>query len=122
MPTSQFPEEGILWRDWSDETLRAIEEKKWPVLLFVADPEPTVWPFLREIFKEMPANARLRVLLHEFYPAVFIQADALRANGRVWRGRAASSLAKPRIARARKQSYREPNARTEDGLGAHSRR
>jgi hypothetical protein len=56
MPTSQFPEDGILWRDWSDETLRAIDEKKWPVLLFVADPDPRVWPFLREVFKEMPAN------------------------------------------------------------------
>jgi hypothetical protein len=77
MPTSQFPEEGILWHDWSDETLRAIDEKKWPVLLFVADPDPGVWPFLREVFKEMPANARLRALLHEFYLAVFIQANAL---------------------------------------------
>lgn len=77
MSESQFPEEGILWRGWSDETLSFIEERKWPVLLFVADPDPLVWPFLREIFKEMPANAKLRALLHEFFLALFIKADAL---------------------------------------------
>ena len=77
MPTSQFPEQGILWRDWSEGTLRAIEDKKWPVLLFVADPDPIIWPFLREIFKVMPANAKLRTLLHEFFLALFIKADAL---------------------------------------------
>lgn len=77
MSTPRFPEEGILWRGWSDETLKAIDEKKRPVLLFVADPDPLVWPFLREIFKEMPANARLRTLLHDFYPALYIEANAL---------------------------------------------
>src|SRR3990170_6735605 len=77
MSASQFPEQGILWRGWSEETLRAIEDKKWPVLLFVADPDPMVWPFLRGIFNEMPANAKLRALLHEFFLALFIKADAL---------------------------------------------
>jgi hypothetical protein len=77
MSTPQFPEEGILWRDWSDETLKIIDEKKRPVLLFVADPDPSVWPFLREVFKEMPGNAKLRALLHEFFVALFIKADAL---------------------------------------------
>ena len=77
MSTPQFPDEGILWREWSDETLKAIDERKWPVLLFVADPDPLVWPFLREIFKEMPANAKLRALLHESFPALFIKLDAL---------------------------------------------
>jgi hypothetical protein len=77
MPTPRLPEEGILWRGWSDETLQAIDEKGRPVLLFVADPDPLVWPFLREIFKEMPANARLRTLLHEFYLALYIEANAL---------------------------------------------
>ncbi len=77
MATSQFPEQGILWRSWSDETRRHIEEKQRPVLLFVADRDPFVWPFLREIFGEMPANAKLRALLHEFFPALFIEADAL---------------------------------------------
>lgn len=77
MSTSQFPEQGILWRGWDDETLTAIEGKKRPVLLFVADPHAPVWPFLKEILKEMPANARLRALLHEFYPPLFIKADAV---------------------------------------------
>ena len=77
MSESQFPEMGILWRGWSDETLSAIQEKKWPVLLFVADPDPIVWPFLREILKEMPANAKLRALLDEFFLALFIKAEAL---------------------------------------------
>ena len=54
-----FPDKGILWRGWDDDTLRIIQEKNRPVLLFVADTDPFVWPFLREIFKAMPANARL---------------------------------------------------------------
>jgi len=74
---SQFPEKGILWRDWSEETLRTIEDKKWPVLLFVADPDPIVWPFLRAALEQMPANARLRTLLHESFLALFIKAEAL---------------------------------------------
>jgi hypothetical protein len=77
MPTLRLPEEGILWQGWSDVTLKAIDEKGRPVLLFVADPDPLVWPFLREIFKEMPTNARLRALLHDFYPALYIEANAL---------------------------------------------
>ena len=36
-------------------------------MLFVADPDPLVWPFLHETFKAMPTDARLRELLHEFY-------------------------------------------------------
>lgn len=74
-PTAEFPEQGILWRGWNEETLGIIAEKNWPVLLFVADPDPVVWPFLREIFKAMPANARLRALLSESFPALFIKAD-----------------------------------------------
>jgi hypothetical protein len=85
MSTHEFPDEGILWRGWSDETLRHIEEKQRPVLLFVPDLDPFVWPFLRETLREMPANARLRTLLHEFFPALFIKVDdlpeALRALG-----------------------------------------
>ena len=77
MPTPRFPEEGILWRGWSDETLRVIDERKRPVLLFVADPDPFVWPFLREIFREMPANPKLRALLHDIYLALYIEASAL---------------------------------------------
>ena len=71
-----LPDKGILLRGWDDHTLRIIQEKNRPVLLFVADMDPFVWPFLREIFKAMPANARLRQLLNDFYPALFIKADA----------------------------------------------
>jgi hypothetical protein len=73
----EFPDGGILWRGWNEETLRLIRERERPVLLFVADPDPLVWPFLRETFKAMPGNARLRGLLHEFYTPLFIEAGAL---------------------------------------------
>jgi hypothetical protein len=76
-PETDFPDQGILWRGWNDDTLRIIQEKNRPVLLFVADTDPFVWPFLREIFKAMPANARLRQLLNDFYPAMFIKADSI---------------------------------------------
>lgn len=72
-----FPHKGILWRGWGDETLRIIQEKNRPVLLFVADTDPFVRPFLREIFKAMPANARLRQLLNDVYPALFIEANSV---------------------------------------------
>jgi hypothetical protein len=74
---NDFPEKGILWRGWNDETLRLIQEKQRPVLLFVADPDPLVRPFLRNIFKAMPASARLRELLHDFYLPLFIEAQSL---------------------------------------------
>jgi hypothetical protein len=73
----EFPDKGILWRGWDDGTLRLIQEKQRPVLLFVADPDPLVWPFLRETFKAMPANARLRDLLHDFCLPLFIEAQSL---------------------------------------------
>jgi len=72
----EFPDKGILWRGWNDDPLRFIQEKN-PVLLFVADPDPFVWPFLREIFKAMPTNARLRDLLSDFYAAMFIEVDSI---------------------------------------------
>jgi hypothetical protein len=77
MATPEFPEGGILWRGWSDDTLRLIAERDKPVLLFVANPDPTVWPFLRETFKAMPTNEKLRQLLHDGCPALFLKADEL---------------------------------------------
>ena len=78
------PEQGIVWRGWDDETLRLIAERGWPVLLFVADPDPLVRPFLSAIFPAMPRDARLRELLHDFVP-LFIKAnelpDELKAYG-----------------------------------------
>jgi hypothetical protein len=59
---------------------RIIQEKNRPVLLFAADTDPFVWPFLRETFKAMPANARLRELLNDFYSAMFIKADSIPAD------------------------------------------
>jgi hypothetical protein len=73
----ELPDQGILWRGWNDGTLRLIQERERPVLLFVADPEPTVWPFLRETFKAMPGNARLCEFLREFYTPLFIEAGSL---------------------------------------------
>ncbi len=77
MSESQFPEQGILWRGWNEETLELIREKGLPVLLFVADPSALAWPFLKAVFQAMPANAELRKLVHEGFPALFIEADAL---------------------------------------------
>jgi hypothetical protein len=71
----EFPDRGILWRGWEDETLRIINEKQQPVLLFVADTDPFVWPFLRETFKAMPNNIKLRDLLHARCLALYIEAD-----------------------------------------------
>ncbi len=77
MSESDFPGEGILWRGWNEETLALIQQKGLPVLLFVADPNALAWPFLKAVFRAMPASARLRELLHERYPALFLEADAL---------------------------------------------
>ena len=54
------PDEGILWRGWDEATLGFIAEKSRPVFLFVADRDPTIAPFLRELFRAMPRNAKLR--------------------------------------------------------------
>ena len=77
MSPSEFPDKGILWRGWDDTTLSIISERQRPVLLFVADTDPAIWPFLREVLREMPANAKLRGLLHESCPALFIKAEEL---------------------------------------------
>jgi hypothetical protein len=79
-PEQKFPDSGILWRGWNEETLRLVQQRERPVLLFVADPDPQVWPFLRETFNAMPTNARLRELLHEFYTPLYIEAPSLPAE------------------------------------------
>src|ERR1700758_4081751 len=76
-PEQKLPDNGILWRGWNEETLRLVQQRERPVLLFVADPDPLVFPFLRETFKAMPGSARLRALLHEFYTPLYIEARAL---------------------------------------------
>ena len=77
MSTPEFPDRGILWRGWEDETLRIIDEKQQPVLLFIRDADPFVWPFLRETFKAMPKNAKLRDLLNTHCLALYLDAEKL---------------------------------------------
>jgi hypothetical protein len=77
MSEPRFPEQGILWLRWCDETLNAIAARKRPVLVVVADRDPMVSPFLREIFEAMPADARLRALLHESVLPLLIEADGI---------------------------------------------
>jgi hypothetical protein len=74
---ADFPSKGILGRGWDEATLGFIAEKRRPVLLFVADRDPTISPFLRELLRAMPRNAKLRGLLHEHFPALLIEADAV---------------------------------------------
>ena len=77
MSSPAFPDDGILWRGFNDDTLRIISERQNPVLLFVRDTDPLVWPFLREIFKTLPKNERLRDLLHERCVAVYAEVETL---------------------------------------------
>ena len=81
MSDPPFPEKGILWRKWSAETAQAIAQaiaqKARPVLVFVADPDPRVFPFLREIFKAMPRNARLRETLLDDFIALYLEKNSL---------------------------------------------
>jgi hypothetical protein len=41
------------------------------VLLVVVNPDPFVWPFLREVFKAMPASLGLRNPLHDTLVLLF---------------------------------------------------
>jgi hypothetical protein len=68
-----FPKDGIRWYEWNDATEKLIAEKNRPVLLFVGNPDPMVWPFLKAVFQAMPLNAELRELLHGYYPALFMK-------------------------------------------------
>jgi hypothetical protein len=77
MATPEFPDDGVLWRGWDDETFRIIDEKKQPILLFVRDTDPFVWPFLRETFKAMPKNAKFCVLMNERCTALYTEIETL---------------------------------------------
>ena len=72
-----FPDAGIVWNKWNAETAITLTRRERPILLFVADPEPIVFPFLRETFKVMPTNARLCELLHDEFPALYVEAGAI---------------------------------------------
>ncbi len=71
-----FPDKGIIWLRGDEPSLDFIAEKNRPVFLFVGDPDPSIAPFLRALLRAMPRNAKLRGLLHEHFPAVFIEANA----------------------------------------------
>lgn len=73
----EFPKDGILWHEWNDDTLGAIEERDRPVLLFVANPDPVIAPFLQGVLRAMPLNERLRNLLHEYYIALMVYSDSM---------------------------------------------
>ena len=73
----EFPEDGILWHEWNDETLGMIEERDRPVLLFVSNPDPSVAPFLKGVLRAMPLNEKLRDLLHHYYIALMVRADSM---------------------------------------------
>jgi hypothetical protein len=73
----EFPKDGILWHEWNDETLRLIEERDRPVLLFVVNSNPSVAPFLKGVLGAMPLNEELRDLLHHYYIALMVHADSM---------------------------------------------
>ncbi|HTT48734.1 MAG TPA: hypothetical protein VMG39_12120 [Pseudolabrys sp.] len=74
---ADFPDAGIVWKKWNAETETELAERERPILLFVADPDPMVFPFLRAIFQAMPVNGRLRELLHGEFPALYVEAGAI---------------------------------------------
>lgn len=74
---TDFPDAGILWRRWSAATEAELAQRSRPILLFVADPDPTVAVFLRAIFEAMPANPRPRELLNEEFPALYVEAESM---------------------------------------------
>ena len=74
---AHFPNKGILWRGWNDDTRIEIAQRKWPVLLFILDRRPIIWPSLKQIFEVMPGNDKLRELLGKRFVALLIEADAL---------------------------------------------
>ena len=73
--SSHFPDKGILWRIWNDDTRSEIAQRRFPVLLFVLDRRPAIWLQLKQIFEGMPGNVGMRELLRRDYPAVVVEAS-----------------------------------------------
>jgi hypothetical protein len=73
----EFPKNGILWHEWNDDTIRMIEERDRPVLLFVANPDPIIAPFLKGVLRAMSLNEKLRDLLHHYYIALMVYSDSM---------------------------------------------
>ena len=76
----EFPRDGILWRKWEKKAVAEILSKDRPVLLFVADRDPVLSPFLHEIFRSLPKNEKLRQILHKEIIGLFLEADAVPEN------------------------------------------
>jgi hypothetical protein len=74
---SDFPDAGIVLLKWNAATEAALAQRERPILLFVADPDPMVFPFLRPVFQALPKNVHLRELLHQEFPALYIEAAAI---------------------------------------------
>lgn len=73
----EWPKDGILWRGWSEETEKLIAARNRPILLFVPNPDPMVFPFLKGVFRAMPRNEKLRRLLNDYFYALYIEAPLL---------------------------------------------
>jgi hypothetical protein len=81
----EFPEQGILWRGWNEETLGIIAEKNWPVLFFIAAPIPSSGPSCWRFSTEPPE----RVVDSEDATSDFTSLeylDLLRGNHRTCAG------------------------------------
>jgi hypothetical protein len=76
MADFKFPNEGILWRSYED-TIALLKDKTRPVLAFVMDFDGIRWPFLREVFRAMPANEKLRDFLHCSCVAMLLKIDSM---------------------------------------------
>ncbi len=80
----EFPKDGILWHEWNDDTLGTIEERDRPVVLFVANPDPVIAPFLQGVLLSHAFELeRLRNLLHDYYIALMVYS---RFNAGIPRG------------------------------------
>jgi hypothetical protein len=74
---AEFPKDGILWLGY-DATIDLLnEERTRPVLAFVIDFDGTRWPFLREVFRAMPKNEKLRNLLDGPCAAMLLDAGSM---------------------------------------------
>jgi hypothetical protein len=67
---------GIIWKDYN-QTLQLLKENPRPIFAFVLDEDGTRWPFLREIFRALPQNKKLRELLDGPCVPMLLKSDAL---------------------------------------------
>ncbi len=80
---SHFPDKGILWRVWNDDTRNEIAQRKCPILLFVLDRNPVIGPCLKQLFEALPLDAKLRELLRKCFLPLLLEAEALPEELRI---------------------------------------